>query len=286
MYTPPNEVHTACLRAALATTVPLSLLEALAYVASHYNPHAEGPARGDESAGGKGLFLLGPRVLEQLHVSDPFSAAQNARAAADVLRALGDRYAWAEDSMIVGFIWGGAKLSRMMAEPIARRAPLPASVKAKLDEVRSARAWLLDRARPIGSTLAERLDNAIRGAAAANAAWPPAVKLLDQWNLMIGTQRTARTPSAINALGLERALSAYRDGYLRLPVTDSRTPLPERLSGPAAPPQPEAPRPASSPPPSSSSTRWRLSQPAVGGLLLLGLLGFRSGRRRSVRSVL
>lgn len=282
MYTPPSEVHSACLRAALATTVPISLLEALAFVASSYNPLKEGPARGNEGAPGKGLFLLGPRVLEQLHVSDPFSAAQNARAAADVLRALGDRYSWAEDSMVVGFVWGGAKLSKWMALPMTSPdKPLPAAVKAKIEEVRAARAWLLERAQAVGSSDAERLDNAIRGAAAANAAWPPAAKLVDQWNLMLGTQRTARTPSALNAAGLQRAWTAYRDGFLRLPVTDSRTPLPARV-------QPGSSKPAaSSPPPSSparpsSSPPFSLSGPAVGGLLLLGVLGFRSGRRRSL----
>lgn len=280
MYTPPAEVHAACLRAALATTVPISLLEALAFVASSYNPRAEGPARGNDGAPGKGLFLLGPRVLEQLHVSDPFSAAQNARAAADVLRALGDRYSWAEDAMVVGFVWGGSRLSRWMALPMTSPdKPLPAAVKAKLDEVRSARAWLLERAQAVGSSDVERLDSAIRGAAQANAAWPPAAKLVDQWNLMIGTQRTAATPAALNAAGLQRAWATYRDNFMRLPVTDSRTPLPARVqpgAKPAAAP--------SSPPPArrSSSPPFKLSGPAVGGLLLLGVLGFRSGRRRSL----
>jgi hypothetical protein len=232
MRTPPDEIHTALYRAALGSGVPISLLTALAWAISHYDPRAEVtlPKPDAANAKGRGLFGLSQRACDVLGVTDATDPVQNARAAATLLARLGRGYKWDPQAMTVAFVFG-----RTATEAYVKaRTPYPIEVRRLLEDTLNAQVWFQQRAEPDGrargkwplaDTQAAKLDNAIEGLAAANAGFAPAQRLVSKWRKWRDKKRKPESV-ANEGLALKDFWKAYDTAYARAPITDSRTPPP------------------------------------------------------------
>ena len=86
LATPPANVQAALSAASASSGVPFSLLQALAFQESSYNPLAV------SSAGAQGLLQLMPATGASLGVTNPFDVQQNANAGAKYLAQLYAQY--------------------------------------------------------------------------------------------------------------------------------------------------------------------------------------------------
>lgn len=94
LATPPANVQTALQSASTTYGVPLSLLQALAFQESSYNPAAV------SSAGAQGLLQLMPATGASLGVTNAFDLQQNANAGASYLKSLYSQYGNWSDALV------------------------------------------------------------------------------------------------------------------------------------------------------------------------------------------
>ena len=124
---PPAAIRRALQNGADHTGVPISLLIAVAYTESRYNPRAV------SRVGAKGLMQLMPVITEKYGVTDPFNANQSALAGAKVLRALFNKYGnW--DQALAAYNWGPGNVNR---KPLASQ--WPTSVQNYVSKISGAR---------------------------------------------------------------------------------------------------------------------------------------------------
>lgn len=94
LSTPPASVQSALQSAANSSGVPLSILQAVAFQESSYNPNAV------SGAGAQGLMQLMPATGASLGVTNPFDLQQNANAGAVYLQQLYQRFGNWSDALI------------------------------------------------------------------------------------------------------------------------------------------------------------------------------------------
>jgi len=291
MHQPPQDIYTALYRAALSSGVPLSLLEALAFVLSGYRADAQSelPKANAAHAAGRGLFLLSPAACAALGVKDATDPTDNARAAGVLLARLKRDYHGDPQSMVVGFIFG----RKATAAVVAAKEPVPAEVRDMLDRVLSARVWLQERAEPNGASTrdwppadsqAAQLDNAILGLAAANPSYEPAQALARRWGPWRDAQRRDSTlRTMVSGPQLVKWWELYDAAYAGAPITDGRTPLPASIRPRSATPTVEAGQRALAAAlptlPQGWLTQGWAAFAAVALLVSLATLGSSSGRR-------
>lgn len=109
MEKPPDNVVIALKQAADKTGVPESLLTAVAYVESRYNPLAESPV------GAKGLMQIMPINFEPYGITDPFDVTQSANAGAHILSNLRDKFGnW--NQALAAYNWGSGNVTKNPSE--------------------------------------------------------------------------------------------------------------------------------------------------------------------------
>lgn len=212
---PSQQIYAALRNAAAKFEVPIALLMGVAFVESRFRADAEGT----RTAGGwraKGLMQLGPDVLAQFGVSDPFDAQQNADAAAQFLAERGKAYDWNVDRMLASYVWGSGKLA--IAERERKQAPK--EVRDYVRQVKSARYYYETRADPVGFTVFDQLGTAIDALKHLNPNWAPANELHQNWQL---------TAADYSLEGLKKRWEEYGRTFERAPLTDHTTPHYERM---------------------------------------------------------
>jgi soluble lytic murein transglycosylase-like protein len=103
MISAPPDIEESIRFAANAESVPVSLVRAVAYHESRFNPTAISPV------GAKGIMQLMPVVIQEYGVSDPFDPDQSLRVGANMLKKLKARHgSWA--SALAAYQWGTANV--------------------------------------------------------------------------------------------------------------------------------------------------------------------------------
>lgn len=176
MEAPSSELWEIFTAAGTEARVPATLLAAIAYQESRYNPAAVGPIT---KAGwqARGIMQLSPAVLEKYKVTDPHDIRQNVLAGARWLRLLflaGDHNT---DSVCAAYFWGLSNVNKYQESK--RR--WPAQITAYVDAVRRHRQWLQQKAPAVGASATDRLGNAIMALASCNPVVPEIQKLRAQW---------------------------------------------------------------------------------------------------------
>lgn len=87
----PPPIAAALDQAAKAAGLEPALVRAVAFAESSFNPLKQGP-KTSHGWRAKGLMQLGPAVIKDMHVSDPFDPLENALAGARFLATLVKRY--------------------------------------------------------------------------------------------------------------------------------------------------------------------------------------------------
>lgn len=220
MRNPSPEIVEVLLRAAIRQRVPLTVLEAIAYRESQYNPAAVGPTT---SAGwqAKGLMQLSPATLGRYNVTDPFDAAQSAQAGAALVGHLvrGLNYDWPR--VYAAYVWG--------ARNVAQSARIPSQVAGYVQDVEANRRWLQNQAEPEGATIQERLNNAIHALADANPSDEEIKHLADTWAQYWDRRTPVLDDGVLAVPAMSTAWRRYAVLYDRAIFTNSRTPPPDKI---------------------------------------------------------
>lgn len=176
MEAPSSELWEIFCAAATEVRVPATLLAAIAWQESKYDPKALGI---ETKAGwkAKGLMQLGPDVIKQMKVSDPFDVRQNVLAAAKFVRLLYLASDHNTDSVLASYVWGIKKVNAAQAA----KKRWPVQVQSYVDAVLANRRWLQEKAPAVGDTATDRLANAIKALASCNPVVPEIQALHTQW---------------------------------------------------------------------------------------------------------
>jgi hypothetical protein len=210
---PPKPIQDALRAAAAAHEVPLTLLEAIAFVESSFDPKAVGP----QTRAGRaiGLMQLLPAVVQTLAIKDPFDPVQSADGAARMLHELALLTNDDVDRMLASYVWGWAN--------VRDRKPFPSAVLDYLRRVKAARKYYQDLAAVSGSGKREQLNNAIDRMLALNPNWKRAQELSRIWHKFNDTL----DPSVSFVLGPH--WDAYSKAFDLAPITDETTPPPWKI---------------------------------------------------------
>lgn len=235
MKAPPEPVASALRSAAVGAQVPVTLLAAVAYKESQYNPRAFGPAT-KKGWHAQGLMQLSPDVMKAFGVKDGFDAVANARAGASYLAQLYKRYGYWEPAL-AAYNWGPSHVDKASAAstpsvgpPVYAYKQWPQQVQNYVTGVIGNRRWLQSQAAVGGATAAERLNNAINRLEFLNPQDPEIrtfAKLWSQW--WNGQRRVIGDSVFLSHPQLVVSWHHYGKLYDRAPITDARTPTPEMI---------------------------------------------------------
>lgn len=224
MRKPPPEILAALTAAAEQTRVPVTLLAAIAYQESSFDPNAVGQITKDF-----GLMQLSRAVMTdyQLQETEVFDARLNAvvgaRHFASLVKTIGGDWSDA----IAAYNLGLTKWRKYRS--LKRR--LPTTVRAYVAAVTANRRWLQEQSQPVGASSFEKLANAIAALAKLN---PTVVEIVRERELF-QTFYASTAGKVINAIALLdlAPLSAHWREYARLydvaPLTDETTPPPAAI---------------------------------------------------------
>jgi hypothetical protein len=221
---PPPELAEIFQNAARATFVPWTLLAAVAYHESAYNPAAVG-AKTRKGWRALGLMQLGPDVLaeQELSESAAMDAAKNCSAAARHLWKLHGQAGGSWERALAGYVLGWPQVATYEAD----KKRLPARVTEYAKVVIGNRRWLQAQVKPAGSTALERLARAIHGLAKAN---PSSDERVSLWKTFKGWYETAPanalSTNLLNLPVLQYHWGAYARLYEDAPITTDQTPRP------------------------------------------------------------
>ena len=226
---PPAAVNEALLSAALQTRVPYTLLAAVAFQESNYDP----AAIGKETPMGwraKGLMQLSPDVMATYGLSENevFDVNLNALAGAKYLAALyttiegGD---W--NDTLSAYAWGIGNVRKY--KRLRRR--FPVAVRMYCSSVLANRAWLQDQIKPKGASAYERIRNAIEALAKLNPTVIPIVEharlFKSFWDSMAG--KVIEDIALLDIAPLQAHWREYARLYDAAPITGPGTPPPAAI---------------------------------------------------------
>lgn len=210
---PSAEVEGALHAAAVAQSVPLSLLRAIAFVESSFNPRAV------SSSGAQGLMQLMPSTQATYGVKDPFDPKQSADAAARFLVKLAKPLEWKLDAMLAAYTMGAVAYARAKA---AKQA-IPKAAADFVRKVLAAQRFYQQQvpaADGVGTTPVQRLDTAIRTLAIMNPKWAPATMALQRWEPYFAAHANDAAP-LLSDPELGGQWANYRAAYARAPLTET-----------------------------------------------------------------
>ena len=204
--------------------VPATLLAAIAFQESGFNAKAVGT----KTSGGwnaLGIMQLSPKLAKSLGVDplDPAAAIDGAaKHIADLYRATDHN----TESVIAAYVWGIGNVNRAQE----RKQRYPTRVRSYVSAVVANRIWLQEQAKPVGSTIQERLMNAIVGLRAANPTLEEPRILFESFRTFLRASGTIPDVEVIRYPVLMAAWREYARLYDLAPVTGSGTPQPEAIA--------------------------------------------------------
>ena len=212
---PTQDVAAALSDAARAERVPLSLLFAIAFAESSFDPSKTGqPTTLGERA--QGLMQLMPKVQQQYGVTDPFDPKQSALGAAKLLAWLARARAinWDMGKMAAAYHWGATAF----AQALAAGKPVPAEVQRYVKRVLAAQLFYRQQAPRTSSILVEALNGAIRQLAEDNPLYTPATELAAQWAPVFAQRAQLPDAQAVSDPVIHTWWQAYKTVYQRAPL--------------------------------------------------------------------
>lgn len=215
---PTADVAGALTAAALKHRVPLSLLWAVAFAESSFDPSRVGPltASGERA---RGLMQLMPATIQRFGVADPMSAADSADGGAAFLATLASALKWDVPAMVAAYNWGPASYARARSEG---KKP-PAEVQRFVARVLAARRYYrLQRERAAGS-LMSALNEAIEALAAMNPHHVPATQLASEWREFYAKRKDDSDGLAVANPALRTLWRAYAAVHERAPLDMAAT---------------------------------------------------------------
>lgn len=222
---PSPEVLEALRAAAVKRNVPITLLEAIAFAESSFDPSVVGPTTSDGQHA-QGLMQLMPSVQARYGVTNPFDATQSADAAAQLLNALGKATKWDVDAMLAAYNLGPVKYARFKAAG----KELPKSVRDYVRKVQAARYYYEGQADVPSGTHVQQLDTAIAELLKLNPTWPPVVLVARSWQPYYAAHKDDSDARALLDPQLKLHWQGYRLAFERAPLTAATTPAPYKLA--------------------------------------------------------
>lgn len=220
MIRPSDQIYTALYSAAAKHRVPLTLLEALAFDASGFDPKKKAAAAGAPTR--HGLFGFTDDQLEAYGVVDPYDPAQAIEGAClalrDIFKHLPD-IAMALAAWHLGNVLDVAHLTGTTPDT------WPADVRRFCERLLRIRYWFQDRGMPRGATREEHLQNAINALADLNPGLQPRIN--DARDAMLEYNSRVLPDPLLD--GLKIVWLKYREAFDTAPITTEKTPIPERL---------------------------------------------------------
>jgi hypothetical protein len=206
MIPPPDAIREALTAAAIKWRVPYTVLAAIAFKESSYDPSAKG------KAGELGLMQLRANIVTRYSVSKPLDAAESAMGAAEFIAALGHACDWEWHTVFAAYNSG----------PKARDNAWTPRVIEYSRQVAVNRIALQNRTAASGPTVLESLGTAITALCALNPDDVAARALLARWT----TATKASPPTgALDSWLLGRSFTAeYATVYDRAVLTDGAPP--------------------------------------------------------------
>jgi hypothetical protein len=239
MRIPPPEIKTHLWAAANQHGVPYTLLAAIAYRESQYNPEAVSPPN-NKGQIDRGLFQLSPGTIEGYGVANPLDAGESTRAAARMLQHLGRATGWNWAHMLWAYNYGPTAVARLLNDG---KTP-PLEVQRYAESVIGNRRWLqaqesaqgsavpdMSKQQSFrygdGSTAVQRLDRAIQALARLNPNVEQIAQLQYAWGSWYTPERRKIGDAAlVEQPFLVTSWNTYARAYDRAPLTSSDTPTP------------------------------------------------------------
>lgn len=217
MIRPSEAIYDALYKAALKHNVPLTMLEALAFEASGFDPDKklEKPKR-------SGLFGFTDAQLEAYGVVDAFNILQAIEGAGLALR---DVLKLVPDPAMAFAAWHFGNVSILTKLPGTTPETWPADVRRHAEKMLRIRYWFQDRGMPRGADRLEHMRNAIHALAELNPGVQPRINAARE--ALAAYEDTVLPDPFFH--GLQIVWLAYREAFDVAPITTDKTPLPERI---------------------------------------------------------
>lgn len=206
---PTADVESALHAAAVKNNVPLSLLRAIAFAESSFDP-------GASSARAQGLMQLTAATQQTYGVTNPFDAKQSADAAARFLVKLAKPLEWKIDAMLAAYNMGAVGYARAKQA----KQPLPKATTDYVRRVLAAQRYYQQQVAPVGASPVLQLDNAVRTLAKLNPQWAPATMALQSWEPYFAKHANDSAP-VFSDPDLGGQWANYRAAYARAPITET-----------------------------------------------------------------
>jgi len=227
MKAPPMELEAIFKAAAVEHAIPWTLLAAIAFKESAYNVKAVGP-KTQQGWHAQGLMQLSPANAEAYKV-DPFKPAEAVHGACRLIVNLFRAGDHDMGHVIAAYNWGIANVNKALETKTA----FPRKVRQYVAEVQANRKWLQDRVQAKGDTINKRLTNAVIGLRSANPEFREVRQLFETfgtWQKEHGITTALLDSDFLEDPFLMAFWSAYARAYEMAPITDSKTPPPERIA--------------------------------------------------------
>jgi hypothetical protein len=237
IHLPPTAMHDAFTAAAAKHGLPVTLLEALAYDASAFDPSARTAER-------LGLFGFTDPLCKAFGVSDPYNATQAIEGACLAVRDIVKNWSnfpaiFASWRFLVtmphdpssNLTVAQLAAARVAQLPGAAPPSWPADLRAYCSRMLAFRYFFMNRGKATGATVVEKLDKATTALVKANLGLKPAIR-----GVLVNTADEARAKLVEyqKSLWPDPTLGSlwavwltYRDAFDVAPITTADTPLPE-----------------------------------------------------------
>ena len=210
---PSPEVAAALTAAALEQQVPLSLLWAVAFTESSFDPSKLGPvtASGERASG---LMQLMPATVKLFKVSNPLDAADSAMGGAKLLARLAKALNWDVPAMLAAYNWGPVKYAQAKAAGSA----IPADVRRYVTRTLAARDYYRGQVERPPGTLMRALNASFEKLASDNPNYVPATQLASAWSDFYRERGTDTDAEALINPAVTTWWKAYATAYERAPL--------------------------------------------------------------------
>lgn len=220
MIRPNDQLYSALYAAAQKHNVPLTMLEALAFDASGFDPKKKLEQQSKDTR--FGLFGFTDAQLEAYGVVDPLDAAQAIDGACFALR---DILKHLTDPAMVFAAWFLGNVTKVAHLTGTTPDTWPADVRRFAEKLMRIRYWFQDRGMPRGADRLEHLKNAIRALSELNPGMQPRINAARE---ALEAYEDTLLPDPFFH-GLQIVWLAYREAFDIAAITTDKTPIPERI---------------------------------------------------------
>lgn len=240
MRTPPADISAVLQTAAVRWQVPYTLLAALAWRESEYDPSRPG-RKLEDGRQALGLFQwISDDAAAAFGCDDRTDKAQASDAAAHYIANLVERYAWDWTLVLSAWNWGPSNVDKR----IETGKPIPPEVLTFAEDVQAARRilqrWGWEEAKKgnvpgqqkldLSPSALQRLDQAVRDLAQANPGNKRSQALLEMWSRWYTPAKGNAPDSSMLEKAQQEMWFTYAETYDRAPLTPARIPPPWEIA--------------------------------------------------------